>query len=79
MRSLHQQLTLHDAQLEAQRRETRAARETLAEVKGPMGAGSVAGPTSAREPAAWVPERGRSWGASPIFAANKHPAKRVRE
>lgn len=36
MRSLQQQLAQHNAQLEAQRRETRAARETLAEAESDM-------------------------------------------
>lgn len=36
MRSLQQQLAQHGAQLEAQRRETRAARETLAEAESDM-------------------------------------------
>jgi hypothetical protein len=43
LRSLHQQLTLHDTQLEAQKRETRAARETLAEVRRRAGQAGRAG------------------------------------
>lgn len=36
MKSMHQQLTLYTAQLAAQQRETRAAKETLAEAESEM-------------------------------------------